>query len=196
MYSIRPYQAYSFRCLVLQQLRSSLLLRIPSQDLFGRSWHFLLISPISIIYLLFFCFGGIVMLLSSTLLLVLSGSCSFHAYPFNRSVVSSFQVSSHLVKIMFSSFHFQSKCCPNYISLIPSLSCLTECCVYHSSSNRTLIQVLSFCQVHILYLPFPTGVLPYLILIIPCTSRVDRGACIYFLSIVTFSYIFQPISFS
>ena len=27
------------------------------------------------------------MLLSSTHLLVLSGSCSFHAYPFNRSVV-------------------------------------------------------------------------------------------------------------
>ena len=63
------------------------------------------------------------MLLSSTHLFVLSGSCSFHAYPFNRSVVSSFQVSSHLVK--FNSFHLQVECCPNYITLIPSLSCLT-----------------------------------------------------------------------
>ena len=32
------------------------------------------------------------------------------------------QVSSHLVKFMFNSFHLQSECCPNYIILIPSLS--------------------------------------------------------------------------
>ena len=64
------------------------------------------------------------MLLSSTHLLVLSGSCSFRAYPFNRSVVSSFQVSSHFVK--FNSFHLQAECCPNYIILIPSLSCFNR----------------------------------------------------------------------
>ena len=46
------------------------------------------------------------------------GSCSFLAYPFNRSVVISFEF-SNLIKF---SFFFQSECCPNYINLIPSLS--------------------------------------------------------------------------
>ena len=41
--------------------------------------------------------GGIVILLSSTHLLVLSRSSSFLAYPFNRSVVFSFEL-SHLLK--------------------------------------------------------------------------------------------------
>ena len=36
------------------------------------------------------------------------------------------QVSSHLVKFMFNSFHLQSECCPNYIILIPSLSCFNR----------------------------------------------------------------------
>ena len=36
------------------------------------------------------------------------------------------QASSHLVKILFYSFHFQSECCPNYIILIPSLSCFNR----------------------------------------------------------------------
>ena len=44
------------------------------------------------IYLLFFRSGGIVMLLSATHLLVLSGSCSFRPYPFNRSVVPAFRI--------------------------------------------------------------------------------------------------------
>src|SRR4051812_33828679 len=44
------------------------------------------------IYLPFFCSGGIVMLLSLTHHLVLPRSCFFRAYPFNRSVVSSLQV--------------------------------------------------------------------------------------------------------
>ena len=90
--------------------------------------------------------------------LVLSGSCYFHAYPFNQSAVSSLQVlpsyqvlplfstwvlsqillthyailsivpevvccwfhqvSSHLLKFMFYSFHVQLECCPNSSSLI------------------------------------------------------------------------------
>src|SRR4051812_24069875 len=63
---------------------------------------------------------------------------------------------------MFNSFHFQSECCPNYIILIPSLPCLTGMLDYHSSFNRSLIQVPSFCQVQILFLPFPTRVLYHL----------------------------------
>ena len=42
----------------------------------------------------------------------------------------------------------------------PCLSIQPERCVYHSSFNRSLIQVLSFCQVHVLFLPCSTGVLP------------------------------------
>ena len=36
------------------------------------------------------------------------------------------QVSHHLVKFMFNSFHLQSECCPNYIILNPSLSCFNR----------------------------------------------------------------------
>ena len=42
------------------------------------------------------------------------------------------RVSSHLVKIMFNSFHLQSECCPNYIILIPSLSCF----------NRSVVSII------------------------------------------------------
>ena len=42
------------------------------------------------------------------------------------------QVSSHLVKFMFNSFHLQSECCPNYIILIPSLSCF----------NRSVVSII------------------------------------------------------
>ena len=60
------------------------------------------------------------------------------------------QVSSHLLKFMFNSFHLQSECCPNYIILIPSLSCF----------NRSVVSIIplltgvsykcfQFCQVDI-----------------------------------------------
>ena len=166
MYSIRPYQAYSSHC----WFSNNSVRPFPWRCLFklfcGRSWHFLLNSPMTIIYLLFFRSGGIVMLLSSTHLLGLSGPCFHRAYPFNRSIVflfsssfilSSFsslfnrsdvrdisyplfhsfncyggsvlwfhQVSSHLFKFMFNSFHLQSECCPNYIILNPFLSCFNR----------------------------------------------------------------------
>ena len=50
------------------------------------------------------------MLLSSTHLLVLLGSCSFHTYPFNMSVVSSAQVffSSYQVLNLFSNKVFST----------------------------------------------------------------------------------------
>ena len=58
-----------------------------------------------------------------------------------------------------------------YHSYSFSILFLPECCVYHSSSNRSLLQVLSFCQVHIICRPFPTRVLSLLFFIVPCASR-------------------------
>ena len=92
MYAIRPYQDYSFRCWCSNNSVRPFSYRCFFKLFCGRSWHFLLHSSISIIYLLFFCFGGIVMLLFSTHHLVCLRSCSFHDCPFNRSVVSSAQV--------------------------------------------------------------------------------------------------------
>ena len=73
----KPTTSLFVLLLVFQQLRSTFRLRMPFQVLCDRSWHFLLHSFLSIIYLLFLPSGGVVMLLSSTHLLVLSGSCSF-----------------------------------------------------------------------------------------------------------------------
>ena len=44
----------------------------------------------------------------------------------------SHEVSSHLVKFMCNSFHFQSECCPNYTILFPSLSCF----------NRSVVSII------------------------------------------------------
>ena len=57
--------------------------------------------------------------------------CSFH------------QVSSHLVKFMFNSFHLQSECCPNYIILIPSLSCFNQSGFHIYLSLNFLVLVVS-----------------------------------------------------
>src|SRR4051812_27944691 len=88
----KPTTSLFFLLLVFQQFPSNLLSRMLSKLNCGRSWHLLLHSFITMIYLPFFCSGGIVMLLSSTHHLVLPRSCFFRAYPFNRSVVSSLQV--------------------------------------------------------------------------------------------------------
>ena len=45
-----------------------------------------------------------------------------------------------------------------------------------------LVKFFPFCQV---LPPFSTGVLSQLIFIVPCTSRFNRSACMYFLYIVT-----------
>ena len=80
-----------FWLLIFQQLRYNLLERVLSKLICGRSWHFLLHSVIPMIYLLFFlpealwCWS----FHSSS---QLWGSCSFRAYPSNRSVVSSLQI--------------------------------------------------------------------------------------------------------
>ena len=117
MYSVRPYQAYSFSLLVFQQLRSTLLLKMPFQAFCGISWHFLLHSPISIIYLLFFRSGGIAMLFFSPIISFCQRSCSFRAYPFNRSVVPFCSSSFLLIKPCIS---FLPECClRSFLPLVP-----------------------------------------------------------------------------
>ena len=82
----KPTTSLLFSLLVFQQLHSTLLLRMPFQALLWQKLSFS--SP----FFNYLSSGGIVMLLSSTHLLVLSRSCYFLAYPFNQSAVSSFQV--------------------------------------------------------------------------------------------------------
>ena len=78
---------------------------------------------------------------------------------------------------MFNSFHLQSECCPNYITLIPSLSCFNRSVVaiiplltgvsskcFHfakfillsSISNRSVVVIDPYCSS---YISFLTGVL-------------------------------------
>ena len=124
------------------------------------------------------------MLLSATHLLVLSGSCSFRPYPFNRSVVLAFQKISYSAKFCLPS---QTECCPNYIIFISTLPCsigvlpevvlpcpsfLTECFQLHSfplySFFHEFVQPLKvrgftrlskkqLCFTFSLPLPFPSG---------------------------------------
>ena len=90
----KPTTSLLFSLLVFHQLRSSIF----CNGALSRSCF-----PSFIPFHSFFCSGGIVMLLSSTHLLVLSRSCSFYDCPFNRSIVPSCQVlSSYQVLLLFS----------------------------------------------------------------------------------------------
>ena len=71
-------------------------------------------------------FGGIVRLLSSTHHLILSRSCYFLAYPFNRSVVFSFKF-FHLIKFCLS---FQPECClKSFLPIMPFFQQFRRQCV-------------------------------------------------------------------
>ena len=133
MLFISPQQAYSFRCWFFQQLRSTLLLRMPFQALCGRSWHFLLQS--------FFLSNdlssilsprGLVMFLCSLLISVCQDHVQFlpfivevlsklyQSYSFsmlfNRSVVFSFKF-NHLIKFCLLP---QPEGCPkSFIPFVP-----------------------------------------------------------------------------
>ena len=84
------------------------------KDAFSSSlWQklaFLLHSFISMIYILFLSSGGIAMLFFSPIISFCQRSCSFHAYPFNRSVVPFCSSSFRLIKPCIS---FLLECCPN-----------------------------------------------------------------------------------
>ena len=182
MYFIRPYQAYYFRCGFSNNSVLASVVTVLSQDIvFLRSLHSILTFVPEALWCSSF----------QPIISFCQRSCSFHAYPFNRSVVSSFQVSSHLVK--FNSFHLQAECCPNYITLIPSLSCLTGVLcpfvqvLFALSSLASLSQ--PECRVFIwaissyqILTPFSTGVLSE-IFVTPCSihSIVPVAVCCDFI---------------
>ena len=116
MFSISPLQPCSFCCWFSNNSVLASVVTVLSQDIvFLRSLHSILTFVPEALWCSSF----------QPIISFCQRSWSFHAYPFNLSDVSSWQVSSHLVKIMFNSFHLQSECCPNYIILIPSYLVLT-----------------------------------------------------------------------
>ena len=98
MFFHKPTTSLLFSLLVFQQLRSTLLLKM----FFSSSFE---VEDV---------------VFSSVLLIPF-------LHLFRRHCdVALFNPSSCFVKIMFYSFHLQSQCCPNYIILIPSLSCFNR----------------------------------------------------------------------
>ena len=87
MFSIRPLEIISF-VVDFQQLRPTLLRRK------APSCSFMVEVDVifSVLSIPLFCSRGIVMLLSSPIILFYQDHVLFHAYPFNRGVVSSLQV--------------------------------------------------------------------------------------------------------
>ena len=118
-----------FSLLVFQQLCSSLCCkRAPSRSCFSSF----------IPFHSFFCSRGIVMLIFSTHHLVFQRSCFFHDWPFNRSVVPSFQVlSPYQVLIQF--LFFSIGVLPEVV--LPCSSFLTECFQLRSSLLFSLLKM-------------------------------------------------------
>ena len=132
----------------------------------GRSCHFLLHSFIPMFYLLFFLPGAwwCCYLHSSSRLW---GPCSFHAnhltgvlchllnffssyqvflLVFNSSGGRVLLISSSIIpssQVHVNSFHFLLECCPNYITLIPSLSCF----------NRSVVVIDLYRSLYISFQP-------------------------------------------
>ena len=111
----KPTSSLFISLWVCQQPRCNLIERVLSKLSCGRSWHFLLHSVIPMIYLLLFLPEAL-------------WCCSFHsssrivrivffrAYPFNRSVVFSFEF-SHLIKFCLLP---QPECClKSFLPLVP-----------------------------------------------------------------------------
>ena len=148
MYSTRPYQVYSFRCWFPNNSVQFFFLKMLSQIHFRQN-----LLPSSLFFWVhsYISSGGFVMLLFSTHHLVCQRSCSFRAYPFNRSVVSSLQV-LFIVLSLASLFNRTTVWNPSY----------PLCHSFNSSGGSVLLissSILSSCQVHVQFLPFTVGVL-------------------------------------
>ena len=159
MFSISPYQVYSFRCWFSYNSVLAFVVSVLSQDLVFTSVHDI---P-------FFRSGGIVMFLSSPIIPFLSKIMFFpFAYPFNWSVVSFIQVlSSYQVlppsqpECRLKSFlplvpfflQFRSQCVVDFIKYLLILS---NSCSIPSIYSRSAARIISF--LFLLYL-VSTGVL-------------------------------------
>ena len=87
----KPTRIISFCCWFSNNSLQFFFARVLSKFFCGRSWHFLLhlLFQWSFFYSFFWRHGDVALFTHN---LELWGSCSFHAYPFNRSVVPSAQV--------------------------------------------------------------------------------------------------------
>ena len=79
MFSISPYQAYPFHCCFSNNSVLAFVVSVLSQDR---------VSLCSFHSILTFVTEALCCCSLQTFFLLLSGSCSYHAYPFKRSVVS------------------------------------------------------------------------------------------------------------
>ena len=116
MFSISPLQAYSFRCWFSNNSVITFLEGcFPSSFVAEVGIFFsILLFQWSIFYSFFRRHCDVALF---THHLELWGSCSFRAYPFNRSVVSSLQVLFHLIKFCLS---FQPECClKSFLPIVP-----------------------------------------------------------------------------
>ena len=106
------------------------------------------------------------------------------------------QASSHLVKFMFNSFHFQSERCPNYTILFPSLSCFNRSVV---SIIPLLTRVSSKCFLLAKFIFFTFLFQP------ECCRNWSLSFLVHLVStrvlacascpLQPFSYVFQPTRF-
>ena len=151
MFSISPLQACAFRCWFSNNSVQFFFARMLSKLICGRSWHFLLHSVIPMIYLLLFlsealwrCSFSLTISIREDrvlfLLIHLTGVSCFH--------------SSSLILSSFPSFlNWRAVWNPSY----------PLCHSFNSSGGSVLFissSIIPSSQVHVLFLPCSTGVLP------------------------------------
>ena len=115
MFSISPLQAYSFHCCFSNNSVITLLEGCLPRLFVAEVVIFFSILSFPTIQLLSFRFRGIVMLFFSPIISFCQRSCSFRAYPFNRSAVSIIPLLTglaskcfHFAKLIFFSFNYDN----------------------------------------------------------------------------------------
>ena len=134
MYSIRSYQDYSFHCWFSNNSVLAFVVSVLSQDRVSlRSSHSILT----------FVPEALCCCSLQTFFLFFLGSCSFHAYPFNRSVVSLCS-SSFILSSLSSLFNPSVVRICNSLFLFPTgvLSTLFLSVVFFSRDGLTFFKVL------------------------------------------------------
>ena len=146
----KPTTSLFVSLLVFQQPRCNLLGRVLSKLIVAEVgiFFFILLFQWSIFYSFFQSHCDVALLTHSR---VWSRSCSFRAYPFNRSVVSPLQV-LFILSSLASLFNRSAVWNPSY----------PLCLSFDSSRGSVLLissSIIPSYQVHILFLPIPTGVM-------------------------------------
>ena len=151
MFSISPLQAYSFRCWFSNNSVQFFFARVLSKFFCGRSWHFLLHYVIPMIYLLFFLPEALWCCSRWPIISFCQDHVIFLLIHLTEVLCSH---SSSFILLSFASlFNLSAVWNPSY----------PLCHSFNSSGGSVLFissSILSFSQVHVLFLPCSTGVLP------------------------------------